>query len=73
MSKTALLVLDMQNELIGPAGKVGSEEFARVVEARGLIGKTQRLLDAICSRSPAFAPIWRSTARRVMPTTRDSW
>jgi biuret amidohydrolase len=47
MSKTALLVLDMQNELIDPQGKVGSEGFARVVEERDLIRKTRRVLDAV--------------------------
>ena len=46
MSKTALLVLDMQNELIDPKGKVGSEGFAKVVEERQLIAKTRILLDA---------------------------
>lgn len=47
MSKTALLVLDMQNELIDPEGKVGAEGFAKVVEARKLIEKTRAVLDAV--------------------------
>lgn len=46
MSQTALLVLDMQNELIDPKGKVGSEGFAKVVEERQLIAKTRQVLDA---------------------------
>ncbi len=47
MSKTALLVLDMQNELIDPKGKVGAEGFAKVVEERRLIEKTRNVLDAV--------------------------
>jgi len=47
MSKTALLVLDMQNELIDPKGKVGSEGFARVVQERQLIEKTRKVLDVM--------------------------
>jgi len=47
MSKTALLVLDMQNELIDPKGKVGAEGFAKVVEERRLIEKTRNVLDAM--------------------------
>lgn len=46
MSQTALLVLDMQNELIDPKGKVGSEGFAKVVEERQLIAKARQVLDA---------------------------
>ncbi len=47
MSKTALLVLDMQNELIDPKGKVGSEGFTKVVQERQLIEKTRKVLDAM--------------------------
>ena len=50
MSKTALLVLDMQNELIDPKGKVGSEGFARVVQERQLIEKTRKVLDVMRAR-----------------------
>jgi nicotinamidase-related amidase len=39
MNKTALLVLDMQNELIDPNGKVGRNGFARIVSERMLIEK----------------------------------
>ena len=46
MSQTALLVLDMQNELIDPKGKVGEEGFAKVVDERKLIEKTRAVLDA---------------------------
>ncbi len=47
MSKTALLVLDMQNELIDPRGKVGAEGFAKVVEQRRLVEKTRAVLDVM--------------------------
>jgi nicotinamidase-related amidase len=47
MSKTALLVLDMQNELIDPKGKVGSEGFARVVQERKLVEKTSEVIAAM--------------------------
>jgi len=50
MSKAALLVLDMQNELIDPRGKVGAEGFAQVVEERKLIAKTRKVLDAMRAR-----------------------
>jgi nicotinamidase-related amidase len=47
MPHTALLVLDMQNELIDPKGKVGAEGFARVVQERKLVEKTREVLDAV--------------------------
>lgn len=47
MSKTALLVLDVQNELVDPKGKIGSEGFSKVVEARGLLGRIRSVQDAM--------------------------
>lgn len=47
MAGTALLVLDMQNELVDPAGKVGAEGFARVVQERGLVGRIRSVLDTV--------------------------
>lgn len=47
MATTALLVLDVQNELVDPQGKVGSEGFAKVVESRGLLSKIRRVQDAM--------------------------
>jgi nicotinamidase-related amidase len=49
MSKTALLILDVQNELVDPKGKVGSQGFAKVVEARQLLPKIAGLLAAFLS------------------------
>lgn len=39
MKKTALIILDMQNELIDPKGKVGSQGFAKVVAEKKLVEK----------------------------------
>lgn len=47
MGKLALLVLDMQNELIDPKGKVGSKGFAKTVEEKQLIPKIARAADAV--------------------------
>ena len=37
MSKTALLVLDVQNEFVDPKGKVGATGFAKIIEQRRII------------------------------------
>ncbi len=47
MPHTAFLVLDMQNDLVDPKGKIGSTGFAKVVEDRGLIKKIRRVQDAM--------------------------
>jgi nicotinamidase-related amidase len=47
MSKTALLVLDMQNELVDPKGKIGSEGFSNVVRERRLLPKIRRVQEAM--------------------------
>jgi biuret amidohydrolase len=43
MSRTALLILDVQNELVDPKGKVGSQGFARIIEQRQLLPKIAKL------------------------------
>lgn len=55
MSQTALLVLDMQNELIDPEGKVGREGFAAVVQQRKLVEKTREVLAAARARGVLVA------------------
>ena len=50
MARTALLILDVQNELVDPQGKVGKEGFARVVEQRGLLPRIAKVLAAMRSR-----------------------
>jgi nicotinamidase-related amidase len=47
MSKTALLVLDVQNELVDPKGKIGSEGFSNVVGERRLLPKIRRVQEAL--------------------------
>jgi hypothetical protein len=51
MGTTALLVLDVQNELVDRQGKVGSEGFAKVVESRDLLRRIRRVQDAMRAKS----------------------
>lgn len=44
--KSALLLLDLQNEMVDPAGKVGAHGLARIVEERGVLTNARRCLDA---------------------------
>lgn len=46
MSASALLLLDLQNEMVDPNGKIGSSGLARVVEDRGVLKNAERVLDA---------------------------
>ncbi|HTE13749.1 MAG TPA: isochorismatase family cysteine hydrolase [Burkholderiales bacterium] len=39
MSKTALLILDVQNEFVDPKGKVGANGFAKIIDERQIIPK----------------------------------
>jgi biuret amidohydrolase len=50
MMKTALIILDMQNELIDPKGKVGSQGFAKVVAERKLVEKLASVAKEMRSR-----------------------
>lgn len=50
MSRSALLVLDVQNELVDPAGKVGSAGFARVVAERGLVARIATVIAEMRAR-----------------------
>jgi nicotinamidase-related amidase len=44
--KSALLLLDLQNEMVDPAGKVGAHGLARIVEERGVLANARACLDA---------------------------
>lgn len=44
---TALIVIDVQNDLVDRAGKALHEGFADVVAQRGIIPKIRRVLDAV--------------------------
>ena len=47
MNKTALLVIDVQNDLVDPKGKIGSEGMCEVVKARNLLANIRRVQDAM--------------------------
>lgn len=49
-AQTALLLLDLQNEMVEPAGKIGGGGLAAVVEARGVLANARRALDAARER-----------------------
>jgi biuret amidohydrolase len=44
--KSALLLLDLQNEMVDPKGKVGAHGLAKIVEDRGVLVNAKRCLDA---------------------------
>lgn len=44
--KSALLLLDLQNEMVDPKGKVGAHGLAQIVEDRGVLTNAKRCLDA---------------------------
>lgn len=44
--KSALVLLDLQNEMVDPAGKVGAHGLASIVEERGMLVNARRCLDA---------------------------
>jgi biuret amidohydrolase len=45
-SDTALLLLDLQNEMVDPAGKVGAHGLAAAVAARGVLANAAKVLAA---------------------------
>ncbi len=47
MSRTAFLVLDMQNDIAHPKGKIGAHGIAKIVEERGLVQSIRRVQDAM--------------------------
>jgi biuret amidohydrolase len=44
--KSALLLLDLQNEMVDPKGKVGAHGLAKIVENRGVLENAKACLDA---------------------------
>lgn len=44
--QAALLLLDLQNEMVDPAGKIGGGGLAKVVEERGVLAKAAKALAA---------------------------
>jgi nicotinamidase-related amidase len=43
---SALLLLDLQNEMVDPKGKVGAHGLAKIVDERGVLVNAKRCLDA---------------------------
>jgi biuret amidohydrolase len=48
--ETALLLLDLQNEMVDAKGKIGGGGLAKVVEERGTLAKAAKVLSAARSR-----------------------
>jgi len=46
-SKLALLVLDMQNEMVHPQGKIGASGYATIIEDRKVIPNVRKVVDAM--------------------------
>ena len=53
-SKTALLLLDLQNEMVDPAGKIGAGGLAKVVAERGVL---QNAANALAAARGAGMPV----------------
>jgi nicotinamidase-related amidase len=47
----ALLLVDLQNEMVDPKGKIGSGELAKIVEERGVVENAARALAAARAKS----------------------
>jgi nicotinamidase-related amidase len=55
-ASTALLLLDLQNEMVDPAGKVGGSGLAEMVKTRGVIEHAAAALDA--ARAAAMTVVY---------------
>src|SRR5688572_2259741 len=53
MKKIAMLVIDVQNDLVDAKGKIGSEGMAEVVTQRNLLPNIRRVQDAVRARGHA--------------------
>jgi nicotinamidase-related amidase len=56
-SETALLLLDLQNEMVDPKGKVGGGGLAKIVEERGVVEKAAKVLEAARAKGMKIAHI----------------
>jgi biuret amidohydrolase len=50
MHASALILLDLQNEMVDPRGKIGGGGLARICEARGVLRNAERALLAVRGR-----------------------
>ncbi len=55
--KSALLLLDLQNEMVDPAGKVGAHGLAQIVADRGVLENARRCLEAARSARMAIVHV----------------
>jgi nicotinamidase-related amidase len=53
VNNTALLLLDLQNEMVDPNGKIGSGGLAKVVQDRGILTNASKALEAARRRGTA--------------------
>lgn len=56
-SDTALLLLDLQNEMVDPKGKVGGGGLAKIVQERGVVDTAAKVLEAARARRLKIAHI----------------
>jgi nicotinamidase-related amidase len=56
-SEVALLLLDLQNEMVDPAGKIGSSGLAKVVAERGVLENAKKALDFARERGHTVAHV----------------
>ena len=57
MTETALLLLDLQNEMVDPAGKVGGGGLAKVVADRDVLANARKALAAARARALTIAHV----------------
>ena len=57
MTETALLLLDLQNEMVDPAGKVGGGGLAKVVADRDVLANARKALAAARARGLTIAHV----------------
>lgn len=63
-SKTALLVMDCENDIVHPEGKVGSAMgFPAMIEKRGTLRNIRKVLDAARAAKLAIVHVFIDTAR----------
>ena len=55
--RTALLLLDLQNEIVEPKGKVGGNGLARIVQERGVLDHAKAVLAAARASNWAIAHV----------------
>jgi nicotinamidase-related amidase len=65
-SDIALLLLDLQNEMVDPKGKVGGGGLAKIVQERGVVDTAAKVLISASASDRTMA--MRSASRRASPS-----